>query len=671
MVGTRRVDGGILAGQLLIAGGLLTLLNVLLPSNAAVHAWLLWTVGAGAVLIGALSLRVPWRRLPPRAPIVLALLAFGLISVSNAYGGGINPFSYAIFYVVVFVWAGIAQPPGTSLLLAAPAVASYLAPMAALPGYRHELLQSVTVAIPVFVLVGEVLARATRNHQRTAAQLSARVHTMERLASISGQVGRDLEPRLVGQTLTDCAAELFDGRAVFARVDDGEARIIALHGLDTEYIGYHKPVATTSIGAAASDLDRRVAVRDQSGTTMPVTPGGCVATVACFWDNRLIGALTVLLDRPVDKVDAETLDVLRVLGGQGEIALSNAHRHSQLVAERQHEEAIVNVLVDGVVVLGPDGRVRTCNEAAAALFGWEAAAMVGQPMPLGVEPGESVENEIEPGKWIETSAALLPESGEVVVALRDVSRQHALDAAKDLFLATTSHELRTPLTAIKGYISTLQRHWTRLDDGARRRALEIVEEETDALVRLTDHLLLGARAATTPRAHIAYDLGDLVRVTAAAYSEVSAQHMVVPNIPSGLPHAVGDPDSVRSILAQLVENAVKYSPGGGVVEINVGVQQSGDAPPDRLVIDVLDRGVGLPVGTAERLFEPFSQGDAPNTRTFSGVGLGLYIVRRLVETQGGEVVAQHRPGGGSDFRFTIPVAQLPSPRRSEPVSSRV
>jgi signal transduction histidine kinase len=663
MRGIRRFDGGGLAGLLLLAGGALTLINNALPDNGGASVWVLDLVGGLALVLGAVSLRAPWHRLHPRTPLLLALAAFGLIAVSNAYGGDVNPFSFAVFFVVAFVWAGLAQPPGTSLALAVPATAAYLAPMILLPGYRHQLVQSVTIAVPVFVLVGEVLAWATRNHQRTAEQLRRRIRTVERMAWLSTEVSRDLDPQAVGQALADCAAAVFEGRAVFARVKGDRATMIAIRGLDPSYLHYEKPVAATSIGVAAQD-PRRVAVHGPTNTTLPVPPGGSVATVACWSEGRLIGGVTVLLDRPPEEVDDEALDVLRVLGGQGEIALINADRHARLVEERRHDEAIVDVLVDGVIVLGPDGLVRSCNDAAATLLGWDADTLVGQPLPFGIEAGEVIENEIEPGLWIETRASALPATGETVMALRDVSRQHALDAAKDLFLATTSHELRTPLTAIKGYIATLQRHWPKLGEPERLRALAIVEEQTDSLVRLTDHLLLGARAATKPKAHVAYDLADLARITATAYAEVSPTHHIVADVPDGLPFAVGDPDSVRSVLAQLVENAVKYSPGGGEVRIVVRPDGPSAGHPDRLTVDVMDRGVGLPKDGPERLFEPFSQGVAPDTRDFNGVGLGLYIVRRLVESQGGDVTAVSRPGGGSTFRFTVPVAPVPAPRRT-------
>lgn len=227
------------------------------------------------------------------------------------------------------------------------------------------------------------------------------------------------------------------------------------------------------------------------------------------------------------------------------------------------------------------------------------------------------------------------------------------DEAKDLFLATTSHELRTPLTAIKGYVRTLQRRWGALSEDARLDALATVDEQTDALIELTDHLLMGARAgaaAHTP-AGAPFDLGEAVASAVTTYERMSERHVVSAQVPAVLPVAVGDRASVENVLAQLIENAIKYSPDGG--EVSVVVADRGGT----LLVEVLDRGIGIPAGLEQELFTPFYQASPANTREFGGVGLGLYIVRQLVEAQGGAVAAHNRPGGGAVVSFTVPVAR--------------
>jgi signal transduction histidine kinase len=129
-------------------------------------------------------------------------------------------------------------------------------------------------------------------------------------------------------------------------------------------------------------------------------------------------------------------------------------------------------------------------------------------------------------RWLETVASAIDGTGEHVVVLRDVSRHRALDEAKDLFLATTSHELRTPLTAIKGYVHVLQHRWDALDEDRRRAALETVAERTDALVALTEHLLLGARAGASRHSTDTrpFDLSEALTSAVQAYDGLSPRH---------------------------------------------------------------------------------------------------------------------------------------------------
>jgi signal transduction histidine kinase len=189
-----------------------------------------------------------------------------------------------------------------------------------------------------------------------------------------------------------------------------------------------------------------------------------------------------------------------------------------------------------------------------------------------------------------------------------------------------------------------------LSDEARLDALATVDEQTDALVELTNHLLMGARAGAAAHAAIGtpFDLGDVVHRAATTYGRVSERHQVVAEVPPVLPLALGDKVSVENVLAQLIENAIKYSPDGGEVRVTVTDE------PGALAVEVLDRGVGIPAGLEQALFTPFYQAGPANTREFGGVGLGLYIVRQLVEAQGGAVSARNRPGGGAVLRFSLP-----------------
>ena len=490
----RRVTAGRQGGQLLLAAGVFTLVNNYLPGSEHLELPVLNAVGLLAVVLGAVCLVVPWDRLHVRAPLVVLLAALVMLPTGSLYGN-VSPYSYAVYYVVVFVWVGIAQPPRTSLWVAPFAVVAYLTPFL-LDEAPATSIASVTVAIPVCVLVGEVLAR-------------------------------------------------------------------------------------------------QVARLEQS--------------------------------------------------------------RSAAVRRGEHEQAVVDALADGVLVVGEDGRVRSCNDAATALLGVPRSELVGATPPIGLgAPGDLLHSTVG-ARWLETVATTIDGTGEHVVVLRDISRHRALDEAKDLFLATTSHELRTPLTAIKGYVHVLQHRWDALDEDRRRAALETVAERTDALVALTEHLLLGARAGASRHSTDTrpFDLSEALAGAVRGYDGLSPRHRIVMDLPDAPLRAVGDPAGLQHVVGQLVENAVKYSPGGGTVVVRARAD-GGSA-----VVEVADEGVGIPAGDGVDLFAPFSQAGDTNTREYGGVGLGLYIVRQLVEAQGGTVTADNRPEGGAVLSFTLPLTTAP------------
>ena len=644
-----RTTGGAQGGRLLLAAGVFTLVNNYLPGSGHLNLLVLNTVGIVATLLGLVFLRVPWERLPPRAPLGMAPLAFALISLSNLYGG-VSSFSYAVYFVVVFVWVGIAQPPGTSWWLLPPAVLAYLLPFLVSDAPPPNAVASVTVAIPVCVLVGEVLARTVRRLEQSQAALESRVERVERLAQLATGLGADLDVALVQRRLCDGARELFaaDGAAL-AQGGDGGWRVVASAGAG--------PACGQVLDGLATSSPSQV--QSVPAPQLGIAATGTAATVSCLGGDAPLVLVLLLGDRALD---GEDVDLLRLLATQGAAALSNAATHAAVVAGREHEQAVVDVLADGVLVLDADGVVVSCNDVAAALLDTDRAALLGAvpPIELGAD-GEPVHAQSGP-RWVETVATRLVGPQERVVTMRDISRQKALDEAKDLFLATTSHELRTPLTAVKGYVHMLQRRWDVLDDPTRLRALATIAERTDALVALTNHLLLGARAGASRHcaARVPYDLPGAVAAAAAVFSGVSDRHEIRVDVGDLPLQALGDPTDVSQVVSQLVENAVKYSPGGGVVQVSI--RREGQLA----VVEVADEGIGLPPGQEMSLFAPFFQAGDTNTREFGGVGLGLYIVRQLVEAQGGSVVARNREHRGAVFGFSVPLTvEPPLPRRGE------
>jgi signal transduction histidine kinase len=252
---------------------------------------------------------------------------------------------------------------------------------------------------------------------------------------------------------------------------------------------------------------------------------------------------------------------------------------------------------------------------------------------------------------IDALELLAAHAGAALHTAEVFTNEKALETAKDLFLATASHELRTPLTVLRGFAETLLNHWPALDDAGRREIVQTILARTTAMTTLVEQILLGSRAGIGVDVKVRpFDLAAAVRTAVAAIAGSSDRHPLVVDAPGEL-YALGDDATVDAVIGQLVENAVKYSPAGGRIDVSVRADE-GDA-----VIEVADLGTGIPEGDLGRVFERFVRSEAAaQTPRTGGAGLGLYIVKRYVEAQRGRVSAHRRAGGGTVIEVRLPLA---------------
>jgi signal transduction histidine kinase len=242
----------------------------------------------------------------------------------------------------------------------------------------------------------------------------------------------------------------------------------------------------------------------------------------------------------------------------------------------------------------------------------------------------------------------LPVYGDAREAAARTHRQEN----RDLWVAVTSHELRTPVTVIKGYADTLTNHWDSLGDTGRKEAARIIGTRAGELARLVDRLLSAASADGELGAAPAGPF-DLVEALRTAVGELPAdlrRRLVLENLPADLPKAYGERDSIATILTELATNAEKYSAADSEVELCAGVDG------ETLRFRVSDRGIGIKPEHVERAFERYWQADSSDGQSHPGAGLGLYLVRRLVERQQGWVSLRPRDGGGTTVEVRLPRA---------------
>jgi signal transduction histidine kinase/ActR/RegA family two-component response regulator len=228
-----------------------------------------------------------------------------------------------------------------------------------------------------------------------------------------------------------------------------------------------------------------------------------------------------------------------------------------------------------------------------------------------------------------------------------------LDRVKGDLLANVSHELRTPLTAISGYVEAFQEGLLGELDEAQAASLEVVERNLRRLRAMIDQLLSYSRMESGRLKVEArpFALAPVVRHVAEAVTAIHGKELDLRcRLPSDLPEVYGDAGRIAQVIENLVTNAVKFSPPGAPVEL------AAEATAHGVEVAVADRGIGIPEPEREKVFDRFYQVDASARRRFGGMGLGLAIVREILEASHSEIRLESRAGGGSVFRFELPCA---------------
>ncbi|HZT65288.1 MAG TPA: ATP-binding protein [Acidimicrobiales bacterium] len=223
-----------------------------------------------------------------------------------------------------------------------------------------------------------------------------------------------------------------------------------------------------------------------------------------------------------------------------------------------------------------------------------------------------------------------------------VERISELDRMKDTLLASVSHELRTPLAAIVGFAEVLERHGTSMAADQRDEILRRMVTQGARLSRLIENIL----TSTVIEGDIMQVPSGWVTLPPVVERVLASVPDAVPitrRIPEQVPAVVGEPGRLEQVIGNLVDNAVKYG-GGGPISVSVT-----PAEPGVVEVRVSDQGPGVDEGFVEKLFEPFTQGPASQRLHGGGVGLGLYIARRLVEAMGGTIGVESKPGAGTTF----------------------
>lgn len=429
-----------------------------------------------------------------------------------------------------------------------------------------------------------------------------------------------------------------------------------------------------------SDLDRSLATINRGVWLF----AACIASIAVILTYLIIGrivrplaeltqgAQAIAADEEQHLVEFASRDELGLLGDAfNQMQRKLARRVGELKENTERLETVLGSMVEGVISVGADETILLANEASRQLLGMTVVEPVGRPLltvtrslPVhhavteALQTSQPVEKEFESAGPVRRVLALRatrlrgePSPG-VMVVLHDVSELRRLENLRREFVANVSHELKTPLASIKAYAETLK--LGALNDPEHSLVfVGRIEEQAERLHQLILDLIHIARVESGQQAFeiVDLDLADAVSECIAQYTNTATiKNIQLSASPPVEPVVVrADDEGVHTILSNLIDNAIKYTPADG--EVNVRwYAENGEG-----VVEVIDSGIGIPAKEQTRIFERFYRVDKARSRELGGTGLGLSIVKQLVRAFGGSVSVDSRPQGGSTFKIKIPL----------------
>lgn len=542
---------------------------------------------------------------------------------------------------------------------------------------------------------------ASETQQQSASEISEMEETLKRMVSRIAMITQA-------------------GKCLFLIHDRETNELFAdppAHGFDEEQIkGFRVPIEGTVAGECFRegttqiiyDVDSDDRAMKENLSSLGVKNGMCTPLIVERRDEetgkvlerRTIGVMYVFNKRFGGVFVNDDIQLLNRMA-RNTAAIINMTEAFRGI-ERQRDEVIETIesLSMGLIMVNKSGRIAQMNNSALRVFGLKRDEIGGGKTYENVIKDEksvdlirrALADEVDLGEEIALpdpeapegsprifqlqSAQVRTEGGDSIgtaIILNDITQIKNVDKMKTAFVSTVSHELRTPLTSIKGFVATLvQDKEGYYDTETRHEFYTIIDDQCDRLKRLIDDLLNVSRIEAGNALEL--NVGDVnlrqIVETAMRIQESSTSkkenHTLSFEIAPEVPEAIkGDGDKVEQILANLVSNALKYSPGGGNVAVKAKMMS-----PDTVEFAVSDQGMGIPPEHLSKMGERFHRVDNRDTRTIGGTGIGLFLVKHLVEIHGGKMWIESEVGKGSTFHFSLPTTQ-PDEITGENLSQRV
>ncbi len=381
------------------------------------------------------------------------------------------------------------------------------------------------------------------------------------------------------------------------------------------------------------------------------------------------------------------LQILQSFADQAAIAVHNAQLYEFIDHERKRLAAILEHSADGVMILNTNLKILSFNRALERMTAWRANEAIGLrqddvltwerlehgdlqnalnngwPYMFSADTSDQaalyVEGDLlrQDGMTISvgiTYAPMLNADGKlanIIANVRDITNFRQAQEMQNTFISVISHELKTPVAIIKGYAATLRRPDANWQQEIIHNAFEVIEDEADRLDALIQNLLTASKLQA--QRQMSLEIGDvwlkeLAERSVERFSKQTQRHTVQLNLRDNFPIIEGDSARLLQVIDNLVGNAIKYSPDGGVIEVG------GEFDERSVSLYVSDSGVGLSPEDQERVFDRFYRVDGKLSRKTQGTGLGLYLSKAIIEAHNGALHVQSHIGKGSTFYFILP-----------------
>ena len=527
----------------------------------------------------------------------------------------------------------------------------------------------------------EQAARATAEEaeRRMAfvAEASAALSSSLDYAETLGSLVRLAVPRIADWCLLYAVAD--DGSIERLAVEHGSGKqaavkaILAGHALDPDApVGVPHVIRTGRSElhpvVTPAELTKDVERPDELASSLVDIEVSSTMCVPLLARKRTLGAVLFVAAESGRSYTVEDLKLAEELAARAALALDNSRLYRESEERAQAAHALATI-ADGVFLVDAEGTIRIWNAAAEAIIGLPAADVRGRParevlpdwgristlVPIGA-PGDlptaaprTIPVTVS-GRELWLSISGVGSSEGAVYTFRDVTEERRLDRLKSDFIATVSHELRTPLSVVYGAALTLaERDFSGREELRRKLVAQIAEQAARLATIVEDILLTGELEAGRLRLEPAEV--DPVQVALAAVDAAR------PRLGEGAKLELIAPDTVarietdegrlRQVLDNLIENAIKYSPNGGRIEVRI------QATDGVVRFTVSDQGVGIPADEFERIFEKFYRLDAAQMHGTGGTGLGLFVCRELVVRMHGKISVESTLGRGSTFTVEL------------------